>query len=90
MESVAYSRIPVYEETIDNIIGILNTKQLINITTGKNKSFLTRVSKQQEEKYGIFAMDKDGNSDLELGLAIAYKEREHKKKTAKNYIIYLS
>lgn len=30
----------------------LNTKQLINITTGKNKSFLTRVSKQQEEKYG--------------------------------------
>jgi hypothetical protein len=37
-----------------------------------------------------FAMDKDGNSDLELGLAIAYKEREHKKKTAKTFADYIN
>lgn len=30
----------------------LNTQDLINKTTGKNKSFLKRVAKHQEEKYG--------------------------------------
>ena len=30
----------------------LNTKQLINELSGTNKSFITRVSKTQEEKYG--------------------------------------
>ena len=37
---------------------MLNTKQLTQMLTGKNKAFITRVSKQQEEKYGnvdIFA-----------------------------------
>lgn len=32
-----YSRIPVYEHTIDNIIGILSTKDLIKLTLGKKK-----------------------------------------------------
>jgi hypothetical protein len=30
----------------------LNTKKLINELSGTNKSFITRVSKTQEEKYG--------------------------------------
>lgn len=30
----------------------LNTKELINELSGTNKSFITRVSKTQEEKYG--------------------------------------
>lgn len=30
----------------------LNTKQLINELSGENKSFITRVSKTQEKKYG--------------------------------------
>ena len=30
----------------------LNTNQLIETLTGKNKSFVKRVSKHQEEKYG--------------------------------------
>ena len=29
-----------------------NTENLIKILTGKNKSFISRVAKQQEEKYG--------------------------------------
>ena len=32
-----YSRIPVYEETIDNIVGILNTKQLIKLHLNGDK-----------------------------------------------------
>ncbi len=32
-----YSRIPVYEETIDNIIGILSTKDLIRLILAKKK-----------------------------------------------------
>ena len=31
---------------------ILNTQQLIETLTGKNKSFIKRVAKHQEEKYG--------------------------------------
>ena len=37
-----------------------------------------------------FAMDIDGNSNLELGLQIAFKEREHKKKTAKTFADYIN
>ena len=33
-------------------MSFLNTNQLIETLTGKNKSFIKRVSKQQEEKYG--------------------------------------
>lgn len=32
----------------------LNTKQLINTLTGKNRQFIERVEKEQEEKYGNF------------------------------------
>jgi len=37
-----------------------------------------------------FAMDEDGNSDLELGLQIAFNEREKKKKTAKTFAEYIN
>jgi len=36
-EIFKYSRIPVYEGTIDNIIGILSTKDLIKLTLGKKR-----------------------------------------------------
>ena len=42
----------------------LNTKELIASLTGKNKGFITRVAKHQEEKYGnidIFDAIIDGN-----------------------------
>lgn len=31
---------------------IFNTKDLINTLSGKNKAFVTRVAKHQEERYG--------------------------------------
>lgn len=36
-EIFTYSRIPVYQDTIDNIIGILSTKDLIRLILGKKK-----------------------------------------------------
>lgn len=36
------------------------------------------------------AIDKDGNSDIEVGLRIAYKERENKRKTAKTFSEYIN
>lgn len=42
----------------------LNTKELINKLSGKNKAFITRVAKHQEERYGnvdIFSADVVGN-----------------------------
>ena len=47
----------------------LNTEQLINKTTGKNKSFLKRVAKHQEEKYGnvdIFEATIFNENDIEV------------------------
>ena len=38
---------------------------------------------------GKEAMDKDGNSDLEVGLRIAYIDREDKRKTAKTFSEYI-
>ena len=38
----------------------------------------------------MYAMDEDGNSDLNIGLRIAFKEREHKKKTAKTFADYIN
>lgn len=37
-----------------------------------------------------FAMDKDGNSDLEIGLRIAHNERINKKQTAKTFADYIN
>lgn len=37
-----------------------------------------------------FAMDKDGNSDVELGLTIAFNEREIKRKKSKTFADYIN
>lgn len=37
-----------------------------------------------------FAMDKDGNSDLAIGLRIAFKEREDKKESSKTFAAYIN
>ncbi len=37
-----------------------------------------------------YAMDSDGNSDLELGILIAYNERKKKKDTAKTFADYIN
>lgn len=37
-----------------------------------------------------FAMDEDGNSNLEVGLRIAYQERQDKKKSAKTFAEYIN
>ena len=39
---------------------------------------------------GIHAMDKDGNSNIEVGLRIAYKERQDKKTHAKTFADYIN
>ncbi len=38
----------------------------------------------------MYAMDSDGNSNLELGIRIAYTEREKKKQTAKTFAEYIN
>lgn len=38
----------------------------------------------------MYAMDEDGNSNLEVGLRISFKEREHKKATAKTFADYIN
>lgn len=43
----------------------------------------------QGEYEGIKALDEDGNSDLVIGLKIAYKERENKKRNAKTFADYI-
>ena len=37
-----------------------------------------------------YAMDEDGNSNLAIGLQIAFKEREHKKATSKTFADYIN
>lgn len=44
----------------------------------------------QGEIDGEFAMDEDGNSNLELGLRIAHKERADKKETSKTFAEYIN
>jgi len=44
----------------------------------------------QGEIDGQKAMDQDGNSDIEVGLKIAFKEREDKKASAKTYSEYIN
>ena len=44
----------------------------------------------QGEIDGVLSMDEDGNSNLEAGLKVAYKERAHKKETAKTFSDYIN
>lgn len=44
----------------------------------------------QGEVNGRKSMDKDGNSDVELGLKIAYRERKKKKESAKTFAEYIN
>ena len=37
-----------------------------------------------------YSLDEDGNSDIEIGLRIAFEEREHKRKTAKTFSDYIN
>lgn len=54
---------------------------------GYFKSYAWGLQGQIGDKY---AMDKDGNSDIELGLRIAYKEREQKKQKSKTFSDYIN
>lgn len=38
----------------------------------------------------MFAMDKDGNSNIDIGLHIAYKERKNKKDSSKSFADYIN
>ena len=54
---------------------ILNTKQLIEALSGKNKSFISRVAKTQEEKYGnvdIFDCTIRNEDDIEISFGDYY------------------
>ena len=44
----------------------------------------------QGEISGIYGVDKDGNSNLSIGLAIAKKERIKKKNDSKTYAEYIN
>ena len=44
----------------------------------------------QGEIDGKYAMDEDGNSDIAVGLRVAYKERKEKKATAKTFAEYIN
>lgn len=44
----------------------------------------------QGEISGIYGVDRDGNSNIEIGLAIAKKERNRKKETTKTYAEYIN
>ena len=58
-----------------------------NETCGYFKPYAWGLQGQIGDRY---AMDEDGNSDLEMGLRIAYKEREKKKQTAKTFSDYIN
>lgn len=58
-----------------------------NEICGYFKSYAWGLQGQLGDK---FAMDKDGNSDLETGLRIAYNERIIKKQTAKTFADYIN
>ena len=44
----------------------------------------------QGEIDGKYAMDEDGNSDIEVGLKVAYKERQEKKASSKTFADYIN
>lgn len=58
-----------------------------NEICGYFKSYAWGLQGQLGDK---FAMDKDGNSDLEIGLRIAHNERINKKRTAKTFADYIN
>lgn len=58
-----------------------------NEVCGYFKPYCWGLQGQEGDRY---AMDEDGNSDIELGLRIAYKERKHKKDTAKTFSDYIN
>lgn len=58
-----------------------------NEVCGYFKSYCWGLQGQIGDRY---AMDKDGNSDMELGIRIAYNERQHKKQTAKTFADYIN
>lgn len=62
-------------------------KDCRNEICGYFKPYAWGLQGQIGDKY---AMDEDGNSDLELGLQIAFNEREKKKKTAKTFAEYIN
>lgn len=63
-----FTRIPVYEETTDNIVGILYTKSLLGIRKG------TKIAKVLK-KHNLTIVDKNFNLDKLLNMFI--KQREH-------------
>lgn len=62
-------------------------KDCRNEVCGYFKSYAWGLQGQLGDR---FAMDADGNSDLEMGIHIAYKERERKRKTAKTFADYIN
>lgn len=62
-------------------------KDCRNEICGYFKSYAWGLQGQIGDKY---AMDADGNSDLEMGIRIAYKERKRKKKLLKPLLIILT
>lgn len=58
-----------------------------NEICGYFKSYAWGLQGQIGDQY---AMDKDGNSNIELGLRIAYKERQDKKENAKTFADYIN
>lgn len=62
-------------------------KDCRNELCGYFKSYAWGLQGQVEDKY---AMDQDGNSNLEVGLRIAYNERKKKKDSAKTFADYIN
>lgn len=62
-------------------------KDCRNEICGYFKSYAWGLQGQLGDRY---AMDKDGNSDLEIGIRIAYKEREDKKESSKTFADYIN
>ena len=58
-----------------------------NEVCGYFKPYCWGLQGQDGDKY---AMDADGNSDIEVGLRVAYKERLQKKQTAKTFAEYIN
>lgn len=56
-------------------------------TCGYFKAFCWGLQGQDGDR---FAMDEDGNSNIEVGLRVAFKERVNKKRTAKTFAEYIN